>query len=144
MATQDNNEFKLAVRDIAYHATFLPNPYDRVRCSEWVRKLAGLRDDDLEIAKLRNEYIQFLRIQVRNRFLHGPFTIPPPESDNICPLAENLGNMLAKQIPYLPRTGPLAPMLSHHSPDGRAFVSVQQLPGGGVLCYMAVSPDGLE
>lgn len=35
-------------------------------------------------------------------------------------------------------------MLHHRSPDGRAFVSAKQIPGGGVLCYMAVSPDGFD
>ncbi|XP_022916824.1 uncharacterized protein [Onthophagus taurus] len=143
MATQDNIEFKNAQHDIAMHSHDLANPYDRVRCSEWVRKLTGIPDDNLETAKLRNEYIQFLRIQVRNKFLHGPFTKPPPESD-LCSLAEHLGNMLASEVPFLQRTGPIMPMLYHKAPDGRAFVSAQQIPNGGVLCYMAVSPDGLD
>ena len=69
-----------------------------MRCSEWVRKLAGMSDDNLESAKVRNEYVQFLRIQVRNNFLHGPFASPPPENDGLCPLAELLANMLTKQV----------------------------------------------
>lgn len=48
------------------------------------------------------------------------------------------------QIPYISKTGPIAPMLHHRSPDGRAFVSARQIPGGGVMCYMAVSPDGFD
>ncbi|XP_017773737.1 PREDICTED: uncharacterized protein LOC108560622 [Nicrophorus vespilloides] len=144
MSTQDNSEFKFALRDIALHAPSLPNTYDRVRCSEWARKLAGMPDDDLESSKTRNEYIQFLRIQVRNNFLHGPFLYPPPENQPLSCLSEHLGNMLSKQIPYLPRTGPIAPMVHHRAPDGRAFISVKQIPGGGVLCYMAVSPDGFD
>lgn len=118
MGTRDNKEFKLAIRDIAEHSVNLDNPYgtyysfnnerkkkkwhasfsDRVRCSEWARKLAGLPDDNLEISKIRNEYAQFLRIQVRNSFLHGPFKQPPPENDPLCPLAEWLGNMMAEQV----------------------------------------------
>lgn len=39
--------------------------------------------------------------------------------------------------------GPINPVLHHKSPDGRAYISAKQIPGGGVLCYMAVSPDGL-
>ncbi|KAB0793491.1 hypothetical protein PPYR_13111 [Photinus pyralis] len=144
MATRDSNEFKYALRDIAAHAPKLSNPYDRVRCSEWARKLASLPDDNLEACKVKNEYAQFLRIQVRNNFLHGPFMSPPPETATLSPLAENLGNMMSQQIPYLPRTGPIAPMLHHGSPDGRAFVSTKQIPGGGVLCYMAVSPEGFD
>lgn len=72
---------------------------DRVRCSEWVKKLVGLPDDNLEMAKIRNEYIQFLRIQVRNKFLHGPFTELPPAND-LCPFSEFIGNMLAEQVNY--------------------------------------------
>ncbi|KAF2888358.1 hypothetical protein ILUMI_17815 [Ignelater luminosus] len=101
MAIRDNNEFKLALRDIAAHAPKLPNPYDRVRCSEWARKLASLPDDNLESSKIRNEYIQFLRIQVRNNFLHGPFMSPPPEGNTLCSLAENLGNLMAQQFTIL-------------------------------------------
>lgn len=71
---------------------------DRVRCSEWARKLSSLPDDNLETSKLRNEYAQFLRIQVRNSFLHGPFKQPPPENSPLCPLAECLGNMMADQV----------------------------------------------
>lgn len=111
---QDNREFKLAIRDIATQAPKLPNAFgksklhnvehyviffvDRVRCSEWAKKLASLPDDNLEMAKLRNEYIQLLRIQVRNKFLHGIFAHPPPEDSNLCPLSEQLGNMLAEQV----------------------------------------------
>lgn len=113
---RDNNEFKKALRDIAGHASKLANPYgkfyiifpdcikillnkqDRVRCSEWARKLASLPDDNLESSKIRNEYIQFLRIQVRNNFLHGPFLAPPPDSSTLSPLAENLGNLMAQQV----------------------------------------------
>lgn len=92
---------------------------------------------------MKNEYAQLLRIQVRNNFLHGPFVDPPPEH-KMCCLAECLGNIMAKQIPNLPRVGPVSPILHHKSPDGRAYISVKQIPGGGVFCYMAVSPDGLK
>lgn len=112
---QDNVEFKIALRELSLHAPKLKNPYgnqrhfaiisftlyrflDRVRCSEWLRKLSSLKDDNLETAKIRNEYIQYLKIQVRNRFLHGPFTKPPPEDPYICPLPELLANNLAEQV----------------------------------------------
>lgn len=69
-----------------------------MRCSEWARKLASLSDDKLEESKIRNEYAQFLRIQVRNSFLHGPFKQPPPEDKGLCPLPECLGNLMAQQV----------------------------------------------
>lgn len=115
---------------------------DRIRCVEWVRKLIGLPNDNFNAIKIRNEYAQFLRIQVCNGFLHPPFLCEPP-LDALVSLPERLGNLMAKHIPHLPRAGPIAPVVQHKSPDGRAYISTKQIPGG-VLCYLAVSPDGLD
>lgn len=72
---------------------------DRVRCAEWVRKLISLSEDNLETAKIRNEYAQLLRIQVRNRLIHGPFASPPPDSHiGLCSLPEALGAMIGQQV----------------------------------------------
>ncbi|CAH1995766.1 unnamed protein product [Acanthoscelides obtectus] len=144
MGTKDITEFRNALKDIANHSHSLESPFDRVRCVEWCRMLSGLSDDDLESCKRKNEYIQLMRIQVRNQFLHGPFVNPPPDSGKLVNLAECLGNLMANQIPYLPRMGPISPILQHKSPDGRAYISAKQIPGAGVFCYMAVSPDGLK
>lgn len=54
--------------------------------------------DDLEVAKIRNEYIQLLRIQVRHKYLHGIYKESPPDADRIAPLGEVLGNNIAKQV----------------------------------------------
>lgn len=101
------------------------------------------------MCKIRNEYAQLLRIQVRNNFLHSPFINPPPQQSNgkpnqLTPMAECLGQLIAKEIEILPKCGPIAPVIHHKSPDGRAYISIKQIPDGGVLCYMAVSPDGLN
>ncbi|XP_065158359.1 uncharacterized protein [Atheta coriaria] len=145
MSTKDNQEFQNALQEIVIYAPLLPNPYDRVRCVEWVRRLWGVADDNLESSKQRNLYMQFLRIQVRNNFLHSVFLLPPPpENDKLSPLPEALGACLHRAMPSLPRTGPIAPMMKHSSPDGRAFISAQQISGGGVLCYLAVSPNGFD
>ncbi|XP_019876436.2 uncharacterized protein LOC109604353 [Aethina tumida] len=141
MATSECEQFRCALKDIANHVHFILSPYDRVRCVEWCRKLINIPEDTIEQCKLKNEYVQLLRIQVRNRFLHGPFAKPPCENENVKPLAEALGQLLAQNIPILPPSGPIQPALHHKSPDGRAYVSVKQLPGGGVFCYMAVTPD---
>lgn len=69
-----------------------------MRCIQWVKKLSQLPSDDLELGKIRNEYIQLLRIQVQNRFLHGIFKGYPPDSEKLTPLAEVLGNNIAKQV----------------------------------------------
>ncbi|XP_030751581.1 uncharacterized protein LOC115879075 [Sitophilus oryzae] len=143
MGSKDAEEFRQALQDISQYIPRLHSPFDRVRCSEWTRKLSSLSDDNLESCKIKNDYAQFLRIQVRNQCLHGPFEHPP--SDKLLPpLAETIGNIMSREIPFLPKMGPINPVLHHKSPDGRAYVSARQIPGGGVLCYMAVSPDGLE
>ncbi|KAL1498012.1 hypothetical protein ABEB36_008875 [Hypothenemus hampei] len=143
MVSKDAEEFRNALLDISSNIINLDSPFDRVRCVEWARKIASLPDDNLETFKIKNEYAQFLRIQVRNRCLHGPFE-HPPQNAPLSPLAECLGNIICTEIPFLPKMGPISPVLHHKSPDGRAYVSAKQIPGGGVLCYMAVSPDGLH
>lgn len=57
-----------------------------------------MSDDDLELLRKRNEYAQYLRIQVRNKCLHGIFKETPPDSRNLASLAENLGNMMSKKV----------------------------------------------
>ncbi|XP_066262292.1 uncharacterized protein [Euwallacea similis] len=143
MSSKEAEEFRNALLDISSHMVKLDCPFDRVRCAEWARKLASIPDDYLETSKIKNEYAQLLRIQVRNKCVHGPFEHPPPRGA-LSPLAEYLGNIVCKEVSFLPKMGPISPVLHHKSPDGRAYVSVKQIPGGGVLCYMAVSPDGLE
>ncbi|CAG2068120.1 unnamed protein product, partial [Timema podura] len=115
----------------------------RVRCSEWVRKLSGMRDDDFESARSRNEYLQYLRVMLRAGFLHGMFKKPPPDTP-LPPFAECVGNELCSKVPYLPRMGPITPFIMHHSPDSHAYVAAKQIPGGGVFCYMAVTPDTMQ
>lgn len=79
---------------------------DRVRVCEWIRKLRGLRSDKYEEAKMKNEYMQFLRVSLAGEYhvLMKPFSLPPP-SVNIIPLAECIANKTADAIPDLPRCG---------------------------------------
>lgn len=62
---------------------------DRVRCAEWVRKLCGISTNNLEDCKVRNDYIQYLKITLRSGLLHGIFMHLPPEGD-LKPLSEHL------------------------------------------------------
>lgn len=62
---------------------------DRVRVSEWVRKLISISDDNLDDIKKKNEYMQLLRIQTMHSLLRPPFSKPPPDG-NLPPLAELL------------------------------------------------------
>ncbi|KAF6200706.1 hypothetical protein GE061_005150, partial [Apolygus lucorum] len=115
----------------------------RVRCCEWVRRLSLLPNTDFENAKLRNDYVQLLRIIVRSGVLHGIFLDTPP-SGNLKPLSEAVGSNIIKNIPHMSPVGPIAPFICHKSPDGRAYISIKRVPGNGILCYMAASPDGVD
>lgn len=70
-----------------------------------MRKLRGLRSDKYEEAKMKNEYMQFLRVSLAGEYhvLMKPFSLPPPE--NLIPLAECIANKTADAIPDLPRCG---------------------------------------
>lgn len=69
-----------------------------MRCAQWVKKLSQIPDEDLEFARIRNEYAQLLRIQVRHDYIHGIFKSIPPDSLNLAPLAESLGNTITKKV----------------------------------------------
>ena len=79
----------------------------------------------------------------RGGHLHGIFLKPPPRS-GIPPLAEAMANFLCNQFPDLPKAGPIEPMVSRRTPDGCAYIAFRKIPNKGILCYMAVSPDGLD
>ncbi|KAK6624255.1 hypothetical protein RUM43_004422 [Polyplax serrata] len=143
MSENDKDEFKNAIREIGYYSMNLDNPYDRVRVVEWIRKLVAIDDSCSENVKKKNEYIQYLRIQVTRAYLQPPFTKPPPNGD-LPALPELLGNLVCAKVPGLPKPGPISPCIIHKSPDGRAYISIKHVPGDGVLCYMAVTPTPTE
>ncbi|XP_071445050.1 uncharacterized protein [Hetaerina americana] len=136
----DQEEFAHAIRDITREALHLESIHDRVRCIAWIEKLIDIPDRENGLTKLKNDYIQYLRLMVKGRQLHGPFIHMPPDND-LVPLPEKLGNEMSETIPELPRMGPIAPIITHQSKDGRAHLSAQRIPGGGIFCYLAVSPD---
>lgn len=117
---------------------------DRVRVCEWMRKLRDLRSDKYEEAKMKNEFMQFLRVNLAGDYhvLTKPFSLPPPA--NLIPFAECICNKTCDSIPDLPRCGKLQPILCHKSDDNRAFMCVKRTPDNGILCYMAVAPDSLK
>ena len=75
--------------------------------------------------------------------LHGVFLKPPPQNE-ISPLAEAMANLICNQFPDLPKAGPIEPIISRQTPDGCAYIAFRKIPDKGILCYMAVSPDGLN
>ncbi|KAE8741553.1 hypothetical protein FOCC_FOCC012938 [Frankliniella occidentalis] len=136
-------EFQAALHEIAYYAPTLDSPYDRVRLAEWVRRLSlETKLNDLECT-LVNPYAQLLRIQVRAGHLRSPFHVPPNQG-NIPPLAVTLSKEVLAAVPTLPTPGPTAPFMCRKSKDGHAYVSARQIPGKGVLCYLAVSTEDFQ
>lgn len=75
--------------------------------------------------------------------LHGIFLNPPPDTDEIPSLAESMCNFLCSKCKDLPNAGPLEPIVSRKTPDGCAYISFRKIENKGILCYLAVSPDGL-
>lgn len=116
---------------------------DRVRIVEWTRRLAGIPDDTIDDAKNRNDYIQLLKIMTRGGRVHGIFHQSPPIPE-IPPLAETMANVFSEHCPELPRAGPIEPIISRKTPDGRAYLAIRKIPDRGVLCYMAVNSDEPE
>ncbi|KAF7384908.1 hypothetical protein V1477_000208 [Vespula maculifrons] len=138
-----NTEFKEALREIAQRVAYFNSPHDRVRIVEWSRRLAGIPDESDEGIKNRNDYVQLLKIMTRGGRLHGIFLDPPPDNDEIPSLAESMCNFLCSKCKDLPNAGPLEPIISRKTPDGCAYISLRKIENKGILCYLAVSPDGL-
>lgn len=117
---------------------------DRIRVCEWLRKLKELKNDKYEDARMKNEYIQYMRMNLAGEYkiLKKPFSLPPPE--NLVPFAECIANLTCNAIPDLPRCGRIQPILCHKSDDNRAWMCVKRTPDNGILCYMAVAPDPLK
>lgn len=122
---------------MASYSVGMSAPASRVNLAEWVRRL-GERDLD---AVLRHEYVNYLRILVRNGVLHGPFRRPPPPAALLAPLGETLCNDMCDKIPELPRAGAMQPYLMHRTADGAAYLAAKSIPGKGVFCYVAVNPN---
>lgn len=53
------------------------------------------------------------------------------------------GREVMKSVPTLPTPGPTAPFMCRKSKDGHAYIAARQVPGKGVMCYLAVSTHGL-
>ncbi|XP_055915431.1 uncharacterized protein LOC129948451 [Eupeodes corollae] len=138
-----NQKFYEYLEEIMYSSVNIDDPYDRVTVMQWIRKLRSLDAKLLTDVMIRNEYANYLRITLDNAkiFLSAPFKEAPPEG-NLRPLCEILANFVAAKCPPIPMTGPIEPIMSQMSNDGKVFTKVKQSPDGGILCYIAVTPDG--
>jgi hypothetical protein len=117
---------------------------DRVQVCEWMRKLKALQNSSFAEAKMKNEYMQYLRMSLTGQYcvLTKPFSTPPPEK--LIPFGEYIANKTCDAIPEMPRCGKIQPILCHKSDDNRAFMCIERTPENGILCYMAVAPDSIK
>jgi hypothetical protein len=113
-----------------------------MRVCEWMRKLQELRNDKYDEARIKNEYMQYLKMSLAGEYviLTKPFSTTPPKQ-NLAPLAECIANKTCDAIPDMPRCGSIQPILLHKSDCNRAFMCVRKTPDNGVMCYLAVTPD---
>lgn len=123
---------------------FCSIPIDRMRVCEWLRKLKELRNDKYEEARMKNEYMQYLKMSLTGEYvvLTKPFSMVPP--NQLVPFAECIANKTCDVIPNLPRCGKLQPILCHKSDDNRAYMCIKRTPDNGILCYMAVAPESMS
>ncbi|KAG5675768.1 hypothetical protein PVAND_005644 [Polypedilum vanderplanki] len=137
-------EFKDAANETMFNAVHLKSPNDRIRVCEWLRKLKELRNDKYEEVKMKNEYMQYLKMSLTGEYkiLTKPFSSAPPKQ--LVPFAECIANKTCDAIPELPRSGPIQPILCHKSEDNRAFITIKRTPDNGVICYMAVAPEPIS
>ena len=80
---------------------------------------------------------------MRGGRIHGIFHKSLPATD-LPPLGEAMANIFTDLCPELPRAGPIEPIISRKTPDGCAYLSIRKIPNRGILCYLAVSPDGFD
>nr|XP_019527263.2 uncharacterized protein LOC109399282 [Aedes albopictus] len=133
---------KESIIELMFLVSKIGNSGDRVRVTEWIRKLSETAAEADAHPRLVEEYLDYLKLLLSSSPIYfvDPFKRYPPKNRKLVPLAESLGNSLANDCPYLPKTGPLKPILLHRSDDDTAVISVHQNQKGEVTCYMAITP----
>ncbi|XP_058814222.1 uncharacterized protein LOC131678242 [Topomyia yanbarensis] len=131
-----------SVMELAFLATKITSPGDRVRITEWIRKLVQTHTEENTHPKLVEEYLDYLKLILTSTpiYLVDPFKSYPPKNKPLVPLAEALGNSISKKCPFLPQCGSPAPVVLHRSGDDTATITVNRDPDGEVYCYMAIAP----
>ncbi|XP_053689374.1 uncharacterized protein LOC128738346 [Sabethes cyaneus] len=130
-----------SIIEVMFLASKITAPTDRVRVTEWIRKLSDTNAEKNSHPKLVSEYLDYLKLLLSSAPIYfvDPFKSYPPKKP-LVPLAEALGNALSSKCPFLPPAGPIAPVVLHRSGDDTATVSVLRNPDGEVFCYMAIAP----
>ncbi|XP_055619023.1 uncharacterized protein LOC129764196 [Toxorhynchites rutilus septentrionalis] len=135
------SSYKESILELMYLCSKLSNPVDRVRVTEWIRKLSETAAEQTAHPRLIQEYLDYLKLMCQSVPIYfvEPFKSQPPKKP-LVPLAEALGDALAARCPYLPKSGPAAPMVLHRSGDDTASMSVHKDANGEIFCYMSIVP----
>ena len=138
------SSFNQSLVEIMFLASKIGTPGERVRITEWIKRLASESQTEGSHPKLVQEYVEYLKLMLSGSpvYFVEPFsTFPPKNPDQrLLPLAELLGNSLASACPYLPRAGALAPVVLHSAGDDTSMISVHRDADGEIYCYMAIAP----
>lgn len=135
------SSYKESIVELMYLCSKLSNPADRVRVTEWIRRLSETMTEQTAHPKLVQEYLDYLKLMCQSApvYFVEPFKSHPPKPPLI-PLAEALGSIFAAKCPYLPKSGSMAPVLLHKSGDDTATMSVHKDAQGDIFCYMSIVP----
>lgn len=84
---------------------FFSNKTERVRMSQWLKKLSEMQSSNRKELFSSNQYLNYLRVTLQGDYqvLTKPFNTSPP--DVLVSLGECLANKVADAIPYVPRAG---------------------------------------
>lgn len=99
-----------------------------------MQKLQSETSADLNEARCRNDFMQYLLIALENRKLEKPFNSAPADGD------EKLSELvhLLPEARKVPDPAPDHADIFRKSPDGGEFLLRQPVPKSGVFCYMAI------
>ncbi|XP_038113956.1 uncharacterized protein LOC119767955 [Culex quinquefasciatus] len=137
------SSFNQSLVELMFLASKIGTPGERVRVTEWIKRLATESQAEGSHPRLVQEYVEYLKLMLSGSpvYFVEPFaTFPPKNGQKLLPLAELLGNSLANACPYLPRSGQLAPVVLHSAGDDTSMISVQRDADGEIYCYMAIAP----
>lgn len=119
---------------------------DRILLVAWLKKFRSYQGPEAALAPhLRIEYARYLLtiIEADKSIRQFPFNqLPPTENTQLKSLLQSLADHLIQQNLLQHQVGPLHPIISHKSDDGRAIVAVKRSAAHGtLLCYLSVSRD---
>lgn len=119
---------------------------DRILLVAWLKKLRSCMAPEISLTpQLRIEYARYLLVALEadKSMKRFPFNeLPPRENAKLKGLLPCLADYMIQKRILCNEVGPLHPIISHKSDDGRAIVAVERSAADGtLLCYLSVSRD---